>query len=91
MGTHWKSPHGDFCGNISLFQDCFLVSPFPLANSNHNVPQFDEKAMLLMLLWLCLVHVKVFPENISFFGNVIFRKGKCFHVFGCQKIRFTEN
>ena len=40
---------------------------------------------------LCLVHVKVFLENILFFGNAIFRKGKRFHVFGCHKIRFTEN
>ena len=38
-----------------------------------------------------LVRVKVFPENIPFFGNAIFRKGKRFHVFGCHKIRFTEN
>ena len=42
-------------------------------------------------LRLCLVRVKVFPENILFSRNAIFRKGKCFHVFGCHKIRFTEN
>ena len=42
-------------------------------------------------LRLCLVRVKAFPENILFSENVIFRKGKCFHVFGCHKIRFTEN
>ena len=40
---------------------------------------------------LCLVCVKVFLKNILFFGNAIFRKGKYFHVFGCHKIRFTEN
>ena len=40
---------------------------------------------------LCLVRVKSFPENILFFGNAIFRKGKRFHVFGCHKIHFTEN
>ena len=27
--------------------------------------------------------VKAFPENISFSGNAIFRKGKCIQVFGC--------
>ena len=61
-------PHGDFCGKISLFQDCFLVSPFPLANSNHNVPQSNEKAMLLRL---CLVHEKYFPEN-KYFLKMLF-------------------
>ena len=40
---------------------------------------------------LCLVRVKAFPENILFSRNAIFRKGKCFHVFGCHKIHFTEN
>ena len=30
-----------------------------------------------------MVRVKVFPENIQFSGNAIFRKGKCFHVFDC--------
>ena len=40
---------------------------------------------------LCLVRVKLFPENILFSGNAIFRKGKRFHVFGCHKIHFTEN
>ena len=29
-----------------------------------------------MVLRLCLVRVKAFPENILFFGNAIFRKGK---------------
>ena len=41
----------------------------------------------LFLLWLCLVRVKPFPENILFSGNAIFRKGKCFHVLvAFQKI-----
>ena len=42
-------------------------------------------------LRLRLVHVKAFPENISFSGNAIFRKGKCIQVFGCVGICFTEN
>ena len=40
---------------------------------------------------LYLVRVKAFPENILFSRNAIFWKGKCFHVFGCHKIHFTEN
>ena len=54
---------------------------------------------------LRLVHVKAFSENISFFGNAIFQKGKCIRtiwlprnsfyrksipVFGLFK-HFTEN
>ena len=48
----------------------------------------DEPAATLRLH---LVRVKAFWENISFFGNAIFRKGKCIQVFGCLGIRFTEN
>ena len=40
---------------------------------------------------LCLVHVKAFPENIPFFGNAIFQKGKCFHMFGCISKSFPKN
>ena len=40
---------------------------------------------------LRLVRVKVFPENILFFGNAIFRKGKCFHVFGCISKNVSKN
>ena len=40
---------------------------------------------------LCLVRVKAFPENIPFFGNAIFQKGKCFHVFGCISKKFSKN
>ena len=43
------------------------------------------------LMRLCLVHVKVFPENILFSRNAIFRKGKCFHVFGCISKYFSQN
>ena len=32
-----------------------------------------------MTLWLCLVAVKRFLENIYFSEILIFRKGKCFH------------
>ena len=42
-------------------------------------------------LRLCLVRVKAFPENISFSGNAIFRKGKCFYVFGCISKNFPKN
>ena len=42
------------------------------------------------LLKLCLVRVKAFPENISFSGNAIFRKGKYFHMFGCISKNFLE-
>ena len=42
-------------------------------------------------LRLCLARVKAFLENNPFSGNAIFWKGKCFHVFSCHKIRFTEN
>ena len=31
-----------------------------------------------------------FPENIPFFGNAIFRKGKCFYVFGCISKNFLK-
>ena len=40
---------------------------------------------------LRLVRVKVFPENISFSGNAIFQKGKCFHVFGCISKNVSKN
>ena len=40
---------------------------------------------------LCLVRVKAFPENIPFSGNAIFRKGKCFYVFGCISKNFPKN
>ena len=46
---------------------------------------------LVFVLRLCLVRVKAFPENISFSGNAIFRKGKCFHVFGCISKNFPKN
>ena len=42
-------------------------------------------------LRLCLVRVKAFPENIPFSGNAIFRKGKCFYVFGCISKNFPKN
>ena len=38
-----------------------------------------------------LVRVKVFLENILFFENAIFRKGKCFHVFGCISKNVSKN
>ena len=38
-----------------------------------------------------MVRVKAFPENIPFFGNAIFRKRKCFHVFGCISKNFPKN
>ena len=44
-----------------------------------------------MTVRLCLVRVKAFPENIPSFGNAIFRKGKCFHVFGCISKKFPKN
>ena len=40
---------------------------------------------------LCLVRVKVFSKNIPFSENAIFRKGKCFHVFGCISKKFLKN
>ena len=46
---------------------------------------------LTLSLRLCLVRVKAFPENIPFFGNAIFLKGKCFHVFGCISKNFPKN
>ena len=44
-----------------------------------------------MTVRLCLVRVKAFPENIPSSGNAIFRKGKCFHVFGCISKKFPKN
>ena len=44
-----------------------------------------------VIVRLCLVRVKAFPENISFSGNAIFRKGKCFYVFGCISKNFPKN
>ena len=38
-----------------------------------------------------MVRVKAFPENIPFSGNAIFRKGKCFHVFGYISKNFPKN
>ena len=38
-----------------------------------------------------MVCVKVFLENILFSGNAIFRKGKCFHVFGCILKNVSKN
>ena len=39
----------------------------------------------------CMVRVKAFSENILFFRNTIFWKGKCFHVFGCISKNFPKN
>ena len=44
-----------------------------------------------VIVRLCLVRVKVFPENIPFSGNAIFQKGKCFYVFGCISKNFPKN
>ena len=44
-----------------------------------------------MHLRLCLVRIKVFSKNIPFSGNAIFRKGKCFYVFGCISKNFPKN
>ena len=63
----------------------YIYSVYQLGYGNYNNSQTTWK------LRLCLVRVKAFPENIPFSKNVIFRKGKHFHVFGCHKIRFTEN
>ena len=38
-----------------------------------------------------MVRVKAFPENIPFSGNAIFRKEKCFYVFGCISKNFPKN
>ena len=46
---------------------------------------------IVVSLRLCLVRVKAFPENIPFSENAIFRKGKCFHVFGCISKNFPKN
>ena len=44
-----------------------------------------------VIVRLCLVRVKAFPENIPFSGNAIFQKGKCFYVFGCISKNFPKN
>ena len=46
---------------------------------------------MCFLLRLCLVRVKAFSENILFSGNATFRKGKCFHMFGCISKKFLKN
>ena len=38
-----------------------------------------------------MVPVKLFMENIPISRNVIFRNGKCFHVFGCISKYFSKN
>ena len=69
----------------------------PIARSQRPIPvQFHRWASysqvcITLYIRLCLVRVKVFPENILFFGNAIFRKGKCFHVFGCISKNVSEN
>ena len=44
-----------------------------------------------LIIRLCLVVVKRFPENTYFPEMLIFGKGKCFHVFGCISKNFPEN
>ena len=44
-----------------------------------------------LIIRLCLVAVKRFPENTYFPEMLIFGKGKCFHVFGCISKNFPEN
>ena len=44
-----------------------------------------------LLLRLCLVAVKRFPENTYFPEMLISGKGKYFHVFGCISKNFLEN
>ena len=44
-----------------------------------------------VIVRLCLVRVKAFPENIPFSGNAIFQKGKCFYVFGFISKNFPKN
>ena len=44
-----------------------------------------------LIIRLCLVAVKRFPENTYFPEMLIFGKGKCFHVFGCISKKFSEN
>ena len=56
-----------------------------------SVSKKKKKKSNNLLLRLCLVRVKAFPENIPFSGNAIFRKGKCFHVFGCISKNFLKN
>ena len=45
----------------------------------------------MLCIKLCLVRVKAFSENIPFFENAIFRKGKYFHVFGYISKKFLKN
>ena len=44
-----------------------------------------------LIIRLCLIAVKRFPENTYFSEMLIFGKGKCFHVFGCISKNFPEN
>ena len=43
-----------------------------------------------LIIRLCLITVKRFPENTYFSEMLIFGKGKCFHVFGCISKKFSE-
>ena len=55
------------------------------------ISTFIDYSIVVIQVRLCLVRVKVFPENISFSGNAIFRKGKYFHVFGYISKYFSKN
>ena len=58
----------------------------------HWIPWWSHCLCLFQFSFrLCLVCIKTFPENIPFSGNAIFRKGKCFHVFGCISKKFPKN
>ena len=81
-------------GIYSLTLGFFFFFRMKLLAKHHFIaqcPSPSTSTSKLITLRLCLVRVKLFPENILFSGNAIFRKGKRFHVFGCHKIHFTEN
>ena len=52
-----------------------------------------QQEMVGTSIWLrlCLVHVKYFPKN-KYFPKMLFSgKENVFRLFGCLRIRFTEN
>ena len=72
---------------VSRYDNSAVVNSLDMTTMSFWVQMHD----IPLCFRLCLVRVKAFLENIPFFGNAIFRKGKCFHVFGYISKKFPKN
>ena len=83
-----KVQHGDFKGLPTTDTSNRTITHHDLTTTTTNTTSYTITPQRLRL---CLVPVKYFPENIYFLEMLFSGKKNVFKLFGCLKIRFTEN